>query len=103
VPENKQRMSLAHRGSGHSGRKKGWHHTPEAKEKLRLVNTSNTPTKRLEKENQVLKTEQTQRLERLEARLTETKRILDTWRKVANDNYQLSLGKYLNKDGKWVY
>jgi hypothetical protein len=48
-------MSLAHRGSGHSGRKKGWHHTPEAKEKLRLVNTSKTPTKRLEKENQVPK------------------------------------------------
>jgi hypothetical protein len=81
----------------------GWHHTPEAKEKLRLVNTINTPTKRLEKENQDLKTGQTQRLERLEARLTETERLLDTRRKVANDNYQLSLGKYLNKDGKWVY
>lgn len=59
------------------------------------------PTQRLEKENQDLKAVQAERITRLEARLDETERLLDTWRKVANDEFQLSQGKYCGKDGKW--
>ena len=59
------------------------------------------PTPRLEKENQELRTTQAQQIARLEARLNDTEQLLDTWRKVAHDNRELSLGKYLGKDGKW--
>jgi integrase len=47
------------------------------------------PTQRLKQENQDLKTVQSQRIERLEERLNDTERLLDTWRKVANDNREL--------------
>ena len=58
---------------------------------------------KLRKENEDLKATQAQRITKLEARLNETEHLLDTWRKVAHDNRELSLGKYLNKDGKWMY